>query len=98
MALAATGGVSTIEGLILKVKSLLNMIVPLLIAFAVVFFLFGLIKYVTSGDAEDKSAARSYMIWGVVAIFVMTAVWGLVALLSNTLGLQNGPIPGPQLP
>ncbi len=30
------------------------------------------------------------MIWGIVALFVMVAVWGLVAFIGNALGITPG--------
>ena len=30
------------------------------------------------------------MIYGVIALFVMVSVWGLVGLIGNTFGIQQG--------
>jgi hypothetical protein len=34
------------------------------------------------------------MIWGVIALFVMVSVWGLVTLLQTNLGVTAGAAPG----
>jgi uncharacterized membrane protein YidH (DUF202 family) len=91
LALAQTdpGSVTSVTTLYQKILYFLNLAVPLAIAIAVVIFIYGVLKYVTAGEDEDKSKARNFMIWGIVAIFVMVSVWGLVNILKNTFGLQN---------
>lgn len=89
--LAFAQALSNIESLIDRIEHLIVAAVPLLIAIAVVYFIIGVIKYVTAGEAEDKTAARNYIIWGIVVIFVITSVWGLVHLLSGTFQLNNTP-------
>jgi len=64
----------------------------------VLFFIWGLAFYILSAaDEEKKKEGRNIMVWGVVALFVMVSVWGLVNLLQNTLEIKSDsapPIPG----
>ncbi|MFA4890526.1 MAG: pilin [Candidatus Paceibacterota bacterium] len=80
------------------IMPIINAIIPLLIAVAVVLFLFGVVKFITSaGDEEKRKEARSFMLYGIIGIFVMVSVWGLVGILSDTLGLgtsSNVRVPG----
>ena len=72
------------------IMPILNIVVPLLIAVAVVVFLWGVVRYITAaGDEEKRKEARSTMIWGIVGLFVMVAVWGLVNVLISTFGLTT---------
>lgn len=88
-----------INSVINTVMGILNAIVPLLIAIAVVVFLWGVITYVTAGgDEEKRKTAKSYMIYGIIGLFVMVAVWGLVNILGSTLGLNNAAPNVPVLP
>ncbi len=60
-------------------------VVPLLIALGGVYFMWGVLKYVTAGESEDKmKEGRSMMIYGIIALFVMVSVFGLVRILLNT--------------
>ncbi|PIR83701.1 hypothetical protein COU18_03440, partial [Candidatus Kaiserbacteria bacterium CG10_big_fil_rev_8_21_14_0_10_51_14] len=38
---------------------------------------------------EEKSKGLQTMIWGIVAIFVMVSIWGLVRILQSTLGIRG---------
>ena len=84
----------TIDNLGTLMETMLDWIngslIPLMIAAAVLIFFWGIIKYIkAAGDATEKAASRSIMIWGIVALFVMVSVWGLVGILSGTLGTSN---------
>lgn len=74
-------------------------VIPLIIAIALVVFLVGVVKYITAGgDAEKRTEARNVMIYGIIGLFVMVAVWGLVWLLINTFNLETGAPETPILP
>ena len=65
-------------------------VIPLLMSLAVVSFIWGVIQYVINSDDENKkSKGRDFMIWGILALTVMVSIWGLVAILGNTFGINN---------
>lgn len=73
-----------VTGLLNWFKGILNMLVPILIAVAVIWFIWNVFKYVIVENDDDKEKARSSMIWGIIAIAVMVSVWGLVRILTST--------------
>ncbi len=79
---------------------LLNSLVPLAFAIAVVLFVYGVLKYIAKADDEEaRKKGRDFMIWSLVAIFVMVSIWGFVKLLQNTFKLDNSsPIVIPDAP
>jgi predicted membrane channel-forming protein YqfA (hemolysin III family) len=89
MALAQTVNPTYVSSLIDSAKGLLDQIVVFLIALAVVWFIWNVISYTMSSDEDKKKAAKSQMIWGVVAIAVIVSVWGLVAILQNIFGVNT---------
>jgi len=51
-------------------------LIPLLFAIALIVFIWGVIQYITAGgDQEERRKGIQYIIWGIVGLFVMTAVW-----------------------
>lgn len=88
-----------IAGLFNLAGWVLNKAVPLIISIAVVWFIYNVFMYTIAGDEEKKKAAKTGMIWGIVGIFVMVSIWGLVAILQSTFGTSGvtGNI-GSQLP
>ncbi len=80
----------TVEFIICKINDILNIIVPVLITLGVVYFVWGVIQYITAKDEEKQGEARKIMISGIIGLFVIVSIWGLVALISKTFGTGNG--------
>ena len=65
-------------------------VIPLLVLLSVVVFIFGVVKYIgNAGDSKNREEGRNFMIYGIVALFVMVSVWGFVSILQGTFGLSN---------
>ena len=71
--------------LISNIKAyILNPIIGFMFAVAVVMFIYGIVEYIWSADNEDKVAVgKKHMIWGIVGIFVMMGVYGILNILSD---------------
>jgi hypothetical protein len=66
-------------------------LIPLAVALGLVVFLWGMLRFIyAAGNEQAIAAGRSLMVWGIITLFVMVSVWGLVALLNNTLGIAPG--------
>lgn len=57
---------------------------------AVIYFLVGVLKYIQSADNEEKRKEGTMMMtYGIIALFVMVSLWGLVGVLDRTFGLTD---------
>lgn len=74
-----------------------NTLVPLIFALAFLLFLFGIFTYFfsTGAQAEEKrQQGRKFMLWAIIAFFVMISIWGIVNILVRTIpGLEGAPRP-----
>jgi hypothetical protein len=98
---AQSGGFQNLDAAVNSIGNLITKLIPIVIGAAVLVFLWGILRFVVASDAEDRTAARNFMIFGVVALFVMVSVWGLVNFFRNTLGVNgsvNTPPPPPGVP
>ena len=93
-------GYGGLTSVIDTVSGLIGSLVPIIIAIALVVFLWGIISYITAGDdPKKKAAARGYMIYGIIGLFVMVSVWGLVRILQSTFGTEGTvSLPTPEVP
>lgn len=74
------------------VGTVVEMIVPIVSLIVIIYFFWGLAKYVLSaGDAEKAAEGKSIMIWGVLALFVMVTIWGIIGFLQASVGNTAGP-------
>ncbi|HEY9584834.1 MAG TPA: hypothetical protein VJI33_04685 [Candidatus Paceibacterota bacterium] len=86
-----SGGGSLLIGLIVKIGGWIARIVTLLIGLALVLFLWGVARYVASdADEEKRTEARRFIAYGIMGMFVMIAIWGLVYFISSALGVGIG--------
>ncbi len=83
--LYAAGG-ATFESLVTGIQtSIFSPLIPVLFGLALIVFFWGLIQYLRSGLGDKQvEEAKSLMLWGVIIIFVMVSVWGLVKILTDT--------------
>jgi len=84
----------SIDGLLDYAIYIAGRALPLLILGALVLFLFGIVKrFFWSKDTADRSEASKFILWGIVALFIMVSVWGLVNVLRGTFNLDNNSVP-----
>lgn len=100
MALAQYNPSMGIGGLFGLLGSWVKLALPLLISIAVVYFVWNVFQFaVMATDEDSKKTAKTQMIWGIIGIFVMVSVWGLVGILQSTFGTSGaGANIGNQLP
>jgi uncharacterized membrane protein YidH (DUF202 family) len=74
-----------------KIKSeILNPLILLLFALAVGYFLFGVMKFIQNQDNEEaQTQGKQHMVWGIVGIFLMIAVYGILGFITTTLGVPK---------
>ena len=87
------GGVTD---LVDALPGIVQTLIGVVIGLAVLVFFWGLVKYIANAnDPEKAKEGKSIMIWGVVAIFVMASVWGIVEFLRNQFGIDGGEVDVP---
>ena len=71
-------------------SNIVNFLIPVMLALAVLVFFWGLVKYIASAsDEAAKESGKTLMIWGMIALFVMVAFWGIIGYFSTSLGLSG---------
>ena len=86
----AAGAAESINDLFNLTEEILGKLAPTLIAVAVIILLIGIINYIRAGDDEEKrTKGKNEMLYGIIGLFVMVSIWGLVATLSGTFNLST---------
>lgn len=83
-----TGGALTnVTTVIARIQNLINAVIPLLVGIAVLVIVYGVISFITkAADEEARANAKQFIIWGIIGVFIMLSVWGLVTILYNSFG------------
>lgn len=84
----ASSAVTLLDTLAL-ISTMLNSSIGILITLCICVFFWGLIRYLTTIGSDQKAHALRMMWQGVLTIFVMVSIWGIVRLLQNTFGVTS---------
>ncbi|MEN9613752.1 MAG: Type secretion system pilin [Candidatus Parcubacteria bacterium] len=84
--------ISSSDDLYMTALNVINRVVTLIIALAVVYTVYGAFRYGFGGE-EEKSKWKDTILYGIIAIFVMVSIWGLVNILTGTFRLNSTTVP-----
>ena len=68
------------------IVSFLNSAAGLLILAGIVIYFGGIVRtLMKTRSGEDTAKLRTLLIWGIVAIFLMVSIWGILEVLQSTI-------------
>lgn len=74
-------------------RYVINPLIVLAFAVAMVFFLWGVFQYVRgAGDPKARETGRNHILWSIVGMAIMFSVFGIMTVISNTVGGPTGEI------
>ena len=81
----------SLNGFIANVDNLIiNPLIGLLFALAIVYFLYGVFEFIANQENEEKkTTGKQHMLWGIVGITIMMGVFMIMNMILNTLGITG---------
>ena len=76
--------ITTFKSVVGCVVSVLNLTVPILAGVALTLFIWGAIRYIYTAGEEGHRQGKEMLTWGVIALFVIASLFGILRLLDNT--------------
>lgn len=74
-----------------QILSTVKVLVTVVFVLAIVAFGWGIVKFIfAGGDPTKLGEAKSFLLWGVIAMAVMASVFGLTQFLQNYFGVTPG--------
>jgi len=78
--------------------NLINLTLPVIVGLALLVFFKGLVAFIAkSGDEKSHAEGRNLMVWGLVGLFVMISVIGIIKFFYADIGFSR-PFGLPTLP
>lgn len=94
-----TADLSFVGNLINQVGGIIRLLPPILMGAAVVAFFWFLIRYFINQAPDEKGTALKRMGYSLAAVFVMVALWGIIAFFGDAIGINpNVQVNAPTLP
>ncbi len=74
-----------------SVITLLNSIVPLILAVAFLVFLWNMMRYfiIEGGNEKEHENAKSLALWGIIAFVIISGIWGIVNLFIGEINIEK---------
>jgi Kef-type K+ transport system membrane component KefB len=74
-----------------KATNIGNLIIGLAISLAILYIIVSVVRYLIagSGDEEARKKGGEAILYGVIGLFVILSIWGLVAILRNSFRTQD---------
>jgi len=109
----ALAPITNVNQLATRAFSIGDLVTYGLVALAVIFIVWNVVMYVIKPpSSDDKKKAGGNILWGILGLFIIVSIWGLVNILTNSLSttpttkaipntgqnVQNGGIPANQVP
>lgn len=68
-------------------------VIPLLGAIAFLIFVWGVARFIKSAGSEKEiKDSKNLLIWGVVGLFILITIWGIITFLRSEFGFSGGTI------
>lgn len=90
LAAAAQGGLGQVQTIAQTIRQILNIVIYIMLALLFIYFIWGVIQYVSAGGDEEKlKSGKQHMLWGVIGIAVVGAVYGIAQWLYGVFGINQ---------
>lgn len=84
-----SGNIDDADAVVDRLISFFNVAIYVLISFAVVYLVWLIVRYFIMADGDDRSEVLKKIGYGILALFIILSIWGLVNILVRTFGTEN---------
>ena len=96
--LPGSANAQVLSGMLSGFAGFIQSLIPVAFGLAVIAFFYGVARYIyNSGSDKAAEEGRRIMVGGIIGLFVITSIWGIVAFLQSQLAFstpQNLTLPG----
>ena len=82
--------INNINDVTSKFTSILNTVTVLLVSISVLWIIINVVLYLVGGkDSEKRTEGGKRILYGIIGLFVIISIWGLVSILKNSFATNN---------
>ncbi len=88
---ASLAALDGLKSLLTDFGQLVSQSIIIVFSLALLFFFWGIAQFVLhSGDAKVRDDGKNKIFWGVIAMFVMVSIYGIIYFIGNLFGIPTG--------
>ncbi len=93
---ASAEAARTFQELAVDIVEILDATTAVLIVAGIVVYFYGISTNILNFSEGGAEKVKAYFFWGIIVLFVMVSIWGILRLLQDTLfgGSTNNPTTG----
>lgn len=84
-AIAYAAAPRTFQELAVDIVDILDAATIVLVVAGIVVYFYGVSTNILNFSDEGGEKLKAYFFWGIIVLFVMVSIWGILRLLQNTL-------------
>ncbi len=70
--------------------NIINPIIGVFFALALIIFLWGVTRFLMNADNDtEREQGKNHMIWGLVGMFIMVSVIGIIKIIMSIIGVDD---------
>ncbi len=69
-------------------RYILNPLIGFLFVLATFLFIYGLVRFYIAGEVKDHEQGKRHIIYGLLGMFIMISVFGIMRLVIGTFGID----------
>lgn len=82
---------TTVNQIIANITETMGLVLRLVFTFAIVVFGWGIVKLIAaSGNPQKIKEAKGIILWGIIGMFILASLAGIVAFLQTYFGIPGG--------
>ncbi len=89
LVLAQTAPLTDINSVAGKATNIGTLVIGLAISLAVIWIIVSVVRYLIAGGEDGRKKGGMAILWGVVGLFVILSIWGLVSILRKSFVTQD---------
>lgn len=78
---------ATFDSIVARISGIASALIPVLITVALAYFIYGVVKFIGGGE-EGRKQAKDIIVYGIIGLFAIVSVWGLVKLIQDSFGIK----------
>ncbi len=108
----ALSPITNVNSLSNRLLGIGSMFTYILVSLAVIYIIWNVVQYFIKPSKDDRKDAGMNILWGIIGLFIIVSIWGLVNIFTNTFKTaptdqsipnlgndpRNGGIPARQIP
>jgi uncharacterized membrane protein YidH (DUF202 family) len=68
-------------------EHIINPIMAVLFALALLYFAFGIVQYIRNADSDEgRQTGSKHIIWGIIGMAIIVAAFGIMNVICRTIG------------